>query len=244
MSEQSDAPQSYVDAAEETVSRLPASQPAPNSDQYSKPSSQRFLTKDKTVHQLLGGGRAADSALWRDKYLSIGTLVGSTVIWFLLEKSGYTFLTLLCNILMFGVVILFVWANVAALLHRNGPPVPQLSLSEDFVLSTASAVRIELNKALGVAQDVALGKDFKLFLKVIALLWVVSTVTSWFNFLTCIWIGILLLHVVPFVYDKYEDVIDHHARKAADMANVHYKKLDDAVLQRIPRAPAKEKKVL
>jgi hypothetical protein len=50
--------------------------------------------------------------------------------------------------------------------------------------------------------------------------------------------------VVPFVYDKYEDVIDHHARKAADMANVHYKRLDDAVLQRIPRAPAKEKKVL
>jgi hypothetical protein len=57
MSEQSDAAQSYVDAAEETVSRLPASQPAPNSDQYSKPVSQRFLTKDKTVHQLLGGGR-------------------------------------------------------------------------------------------------------------------------------------------------------------------------------------------
>jgi hypothetical protein len=156
------------------------------------------------------------------------------------------------------------------LVGRNGPPVPQLSLSEDFVLSTASAIRIELNKAMGVARDVALGKDFKLFLKVwifslnltavfviciqevmccdsmlvkaslvhvfvvscfrlhlelqnggavhakllffceleigvlkfesysinllvilqvIALLWVVSTVTSWFNFLTCIWIG-------------------------------------------------------
>ena len=56
--------------------------------------------------------------------------------------------------------------------------------------------------------------------------------------------GILLLHVVPFVYDKYEDVIDHHARTAADMANVQYKKLDDAVLSKIPRAPAKQKKVL
>jgi hypothetical protein len=242
MSEQSEAAQTYVDAAEDTLSKLPASQAAEYTS--NKPSSQRFLTKDKTVHQLLGGGRAADSALWKDKYLSAGTLVGSTAIWFLLEKSGYTFLTLLCNILMFGVVILFVWANVAALLHRNGPPVPQLSLSEDFVISTSSAVRIELNKALGVARDVALGKDFKLFLQVIALLWVVSTVTSWFNFLTCIWIGILLLHVVPFVYDKYEDVIDHHARNAADIANVQYKKLDDAVLSKIPRAPAKQKKVL
>lgn len=52
------------------------------------------------------------------------------------------------------------------LVCRNGPPVPQLSLSEDFVINTAAAVRIELNKALGVARDVALGKDFKLFLQV------------------------------------------------------------------------------
>lgn len=52
------------------------------------------------------------------------------------------------------------------LVGRNGPPVPQLSLSEDFVQSTAHAIRIELNKALGVARDVALGHDFKLFLKV------------------------------------------------------------------------------
>ncbi len=40
-------------------------------------------------------------------------------------------------------------------------------MSEDFVLSTASSVRLELNKALAIAHDVALGKDFKLFLKVL-----------------------------------------------------------------------------
>jgi hypothetical protein len=79
---------------------------------------------------------------------------------------------------------------------------------------------------------------------VVALLWVVSTVTSWFNFLTCIWIGVVFLHVVPFVYDTYEDVIDHHAKVAVDAVNVQYKKLDDAVLRKIPRAPAKEKKAL
>jgi hypothetical protein len=138
-------------------------------------------------------------------------------------------------------VVLFVWSNVAALLKRPGPPVPELSLSEDFVLSTASVFRNEVNKALSVARTVALGKDFKLFFIVIAFLYVVSTVTSWFNFLTCVWIGIVLLHVVPFIFDKYEDVIDHHARKAADTASVQYKKIDNAVLQKIPRAPAKKK---
>ncbi len=49
---------------------------------------------------------------------------------------------------------------------RPGPPVHDLSLSEDVVLSTASALRVELNKVLEVVQDVARGKDFKLFLKV------------------------------------------------------------------------------
>ncbi len=41
-----------------------------------------------------------------------------------------------------------------------------LTLSEDVMLSTASALRVELNKVLEVVQDVAQGKDFKLFLKV------------------------------------------------------------------------------
>lgn len=53
--------------------------------------------------------------------------------------------------------------------------------------------------------------------------------------------GIVLLHIVPFVYDKYEDVIDHHARKAAEVANTQYKKVDATVLSKIPRAPAKKK---
>jgi hypothetical protein len=56
--------------------------------------------------------------------------------------------------------------------------------------------------------------------------------------------GIVLLHIVPFVYDKYEDVIDHHARKAADVASYHYKNMDTTVLSKIPRAPAKQKKMM
>lgn len=245
-SEQSDVTHSQVesvmDTATQAVERMPATETAPSASKFGP--GNRFLTGDKNVHQILGGGKAADSFLWKDKYLSGGVLVLSTLTWFLLEKSGYTFLTLVSNILMFIVVILFVWANVAALLNRAGPPIPELSLSEDFVMRAARSLRTELNEVLVIARDVALGKDFKLFLKVVALLWVVSTITSWFNFLTCIWIGIVLLHVVPLVYDMYEDVIDHHAKQAVEAANVHYKKLDDAVLRKIPRAPAKEKKLL
>ncbi|XP_024392477.1 reticulon-like protein B10 [Physcomitrium patens] len=240
MSEQSDLTQSIPDSVMESVNKMPASQTAPTSE-YGP--SNRFLTKDKTVHQLLGGGLVADSALWRDRYLSGGTLGGSTLLWILLEKSGYTFLTLVCNILLFVVVILFVWSNVATLINRPGPPVPELSLSENFVMNTANLIRIEVNKALHIARTVALGKDFKLFLLVVASLYVVSIVGSWFNLLTCVWIGIVWFHVVPFIFDKYEDVIDHHAQKASEAASVQYRKLDDAILRKIPRAPSMKKRM-
>jgi hypothetical protein len=59
-----------------------------------------------------------------------------------------------------------IYKLIPCLFCRPGPPVPNLTLSEDAVLSTASVLRVELNKVLEVFQDVALGKDFKLFLKV------------------------------------------------------------------------------
>ena len=54
MSEQSDVTQNVPDPVAETVNRIPASDPAP-ARAYGP--GNRFLTKDKSVHQLLGGGR-------------------------------------------------------------------------------------------------------------------------------------------------------------------------------------------
>jgi len=62
---------------------------------------------------------AADVLLWRKKHLSIGLLVGATLAWILLEKTGYTVLSIVSNVTLFLVVILFVWSNVAALLNRS-----------------------------------------------------------------------------------------------------------------------------
>ncbi|KAH9566120.1 hypothetical protein CY35_04G113400 [Sphagnum magellanicum] len=229
-----------VAAVMNNAANIPANQPAP-ADKYA--STPRLFGRKQPVHQVLGGGTTADVLLWRKKHLSIGLLVGATLAWILLEKTGYTVLSIVSNVTLFLVVILFVWSNVAALLNRAPPPLPELSLSEDFVLSTASSVRLELNKALAIAHDVALGKDFKLFLKVIAVLWIVSTVASWFNLLTLIYICIVLALIVPFIYDKYEDVIDHHANRISEQAQAHYKKLDENVFSKIPKAPVKEKKI-
>ena len=60
MSEQSDVTQGVPDSMMDSVNSMPAAQTAPLS-QYGP--GNRFLTKDKTVHQLLGGGRGKANAL-------------------------------------------------------------------------------------------------------------------------------------------------------------------------------------
>ncbi|KAJ7296631.1 hypothetical protein O6H91_Y110400 [Diphasiastrum complanatum] len=147
------------------------------------------VSKRRSVHQILGGGKSADVLLWRQKRITGGVLVGATVAWFLFEVSGYTFISILSNALLLTTVILFVWANLASLLNRSPPPIPRLELSEEFVSRSASVLREELNKTFALAYDVAIGKDYRVFLKVVAVLWMLSKVGGWFSFLTLLYIA-------------------------------------------------------
>ncbi len=56
--------------------------------------------------------------------------------------------------------------------------------------------------------------------------------------------GVILAHTIPFIYDKYEDIIDHHVLRAGDEVQKHYNKFGAVVLSKIPRAPSNEKKGL
>jgi hypothetical protein len=184
----------------------------------------------------------ADILLWRHWPTTAGVLAVSTIAYVLFEWSGYTLLSLLSNVLLFLVVILFLWSNAAALLNRSPPPLPELSLSEEQVMSVAAVLRIELNKILAVAHDVALGKDFKLFIKVVIGLWLISTVGGWFSFLTLLYIGVVVSHTLPVLYETYEEEIEKYAKVAGNHAHTQYRKFDANVLSKIPRAPPKAKK--
>lgn len=60
-----------------------------------------------------------------------------------------------------------IWTYWGLFLCRPPPRIPELHLSEDMVINFASALRVEINKALAIAHDIALGKDLKVFLKVL-----------------------------------------------------------------------------
>ncbi|XP_073111615.1 reticulon-like protein B12 isoform X1 [Elaeis guineensis] len=97
-------------------------------------SSGRLFGRQRSVHQILGGGTIADVVLWRRRDVTVGILLGLLAAWLVFERSGYTLLSFVFNVLLLLISILFTWARAAAILNRmlqmNELPV------EDYVLSS------------------------------------------------------------------------------------------------------------
>ncbi|XP_027120077.1 reticulon-like protein B11 [Coffea arabica] len=195
-----------------------------------------------SVHQALGCGSVADVLMWRRWGTSVAVLVGSTTLWFLFERAGYNLLTFISNVILLLVVILFFWAKSASLLNRPLPPLPDLVVSEETVTKAADVTRGWINNVLLIARDIAIGGNLKLFVQVAAGLWLVSYIGSFFNFLSLLYIGVLLSLSLPFLYDKYQDQIDTKLVVAYDSVQVQYRKLDHKLLRKIPGMLNKEKK--
>lgn len=233
----------YVEnAVAENLDNLPASTPSDAVDKPPHPVKARLFNRERSLHDLFGGGKAADTLLWRDKFMAGGILAGATIVYFILEHSGYTLLSIISNLLLVTFGALFIWSNAAVFLNRSPPPLPDLHVSEEVASSLAVALRVEVNRALAVAHDIALGKDFKLFLKVMGVLWGLSVVGGWFHFLTLVYLAVLVSHTIPVVYDTYEDQIELYAKRGYEQAQKQYKKVDETVFSKVFNAFPKLRK--
>lgn len=202
----------------------------------------RLFGREKPVHKVLGGGKPADVFLWRNKKISAGVLGGATVIWVLFELLEYHLLTLVCHCLIVALAVLFLWSNASTFINKSPPRIPEVHIPEEPVLQLASALRLEINRALALLREIASGRDLKKFLSVIAALWVLSIVGSWCNFLTLFYIAFVLLHTVPVIYEKYEDRVDSFSEKAWAEIKKQYAVFDAKVLSKIPRSLKDKKK--
>ncbi|KAE9462388.1 hypothetical protein C3L33_05704, partial [Rhododendron williamsianum] len=193
-------------------------------------------------HVEISDSKAADIFLWRNKKISAGVLGAATAMWVLFELLEYHLLTLVCHLLILALAILFLWSNASKFINKSPPRIPEVHLPEEQFLEFASALRIEINRALVVLRDIASGRDLKKFVAVIAGLWVLSLLGSCCNFLTLFYIAFVLLHTVPVLYEKYEDQIDPLAEKAMMEIKKQYAVFDEKVLSKIPRGALKDKK--
>ncbi|KAL6629447.1 hypothetical protein ACP70R_029212 [Stipagrostis hirtigluma subsp. patula] len=207
-----------------------------------RPRGFRLFGEDKSVHKALGGGKTADLLLWKEKKISAAVIGGATVLWVLFEVVEYHFLTLISHVLIGALAILFLWSNATVFIKKSPPDVPEFQISEDLAVNIALALRADINRALGLLREIALGHDLMKFLGVIVGLWILSEIGSLCDFLTLIYVAVLMLHTVPILYHKYQDKLDNFAAKAHAELQKQYGVLDAKVLSKIPRAPPKDKK--
>ncbi|CAN4084598.1 unnamed protein product [Withania somnifera] len=194
----------------------------------------RLFGRQKPVHHILGGGKSADVLLWRNKKMSAGVLASVTAIWVLFEWLNYNFLTLLCFALVIGMIVQFLWKNVSGMINRSPAKVPRLVLCDDLFVSIAKSIGAEVNRALGFLQDVACGTNIKQFLVVVMSLWTAAIIGSWCNLMTVLYIGFVAAHVLPVLYERYDDQVDGFVYNALEQFRGHYQKLDRGVLSRLP----------
>lgn len=150
----------------------------------------------------------ADVLLWRNRTAAISVTAGATAFWILFNFVGYSVLSLIANSLLLLVSIIFFWAKAATLLNRPLPPIPNLEISNEVVEKVAERVRVWINRVLAVARDIGIGRNRRVFLRVILVLWVISYVGSLFSLYTLVYFGVVLLLTVPALYDKNQDHVD------------------------------------
>ncbi|XP_022923115.1 reticulon-like protein B16 [Cucurbita moschata] len=194
-----------------------------------------------SLHQSMGGGKAADVLLWKQRHVSFGIVVVATMFWLLIEHSGMPLLTISSDVLLVLVVLLFLRANFAALRHKPIQTLPQLVLSEEFVDSVAASFRAKINSALLMAHDITLGNDFKLFFRVVICLWLLSVLGSYLSFFTLAYIGTIISITVPALYNKYDKHVDRYFGMIFQEFRKHYKVMDESVFSRLPGSFSKHK---
>ncbi|KAL8525894.1 hypothetical protein ACS0TY_015212 [Phlomoides rotata] len=217
--------------------------------EFSDSSEEKFLNEDENqervhlfgrqnpVHTALGGGKPADVILWRNKQISAALLAGSTVIWLLFEWIGYRLIPFICHSLILSLASMFLWSNLSFYVHKSPLTFPVIQLPEDLCTKFALLLRDKCNETISIIWEVATGKDIKKFLSAILGLWFVSVVGSWFDFLTIVYIIFVMILTMPPLYEKHEDQVDSYALKTKAKLKKQYSKLDEKVLQKLPKVP-------
>ncbi|KAM0931694.1 hypothetical protein ACQ4PT_000159 [Festuca glaucescens] len=197
--------------------------------------------RHKSIHRLLGGGKAADVLLWKDRNLSAGVLAGATLIWFLFDVVEYNIVPLLCQIAIFTMLVIFIASNAAPLFDRDPPRIPKVVISEHAFREMALIIRYKLTNAVSLLYDIACGKDLKKFLLVVGSLLVLSVIGGSCSFTSLLYLGFLCALTLPVLYQRYEPEVDHLVARGGEDIKKFYEKIDANLLNKIPRGPVKTK---
>lgn len=201
----------------------------------------RLFDRQRSLHQIMGGGKAADVILWKRRRVTFGIIIIATVAWLIFEWTEIPLLSISSDVLLVVILIQFLRANYAVARNKQLKPLPELELSEEMVNSAAASFRVKINYMLLMAHDITLGKDFRLFFKVVVCLWLLSVIGSFFSFFTLAYVGTIISITLPALYSKYDEHIDKYAGLLHRKFSRQYRVVDENIISRIPRTTSKNK---
>ncbi|XP_071683176.1 reticulon-like protein B9 [Lolium perenne] len=195
----------------------------------------RLFGRERPLHAVLGGRKAADIILWRRKEVSASILGAATAAWGLFEVAEYHFLTLVCYAAMIAMVTFFLWTNASAFLNLPVPRIPEMVLSERTTRQVILGLHMRLNWFVHKLYNIACGQDLKMFILTAVSLYIGSVFASCFSSLTLLYIVVFCTMTVPALYERYEHEVDHLVAKGAHDFRTQVSRMDSGVLRKIPR---------
>ncbi|CAI9779237.1 unnamed protein product [Fraxinus pennsylvanica] len=127
--------------------------------------------------------------------------------------------------------------------NRPAPPLPHLYISEEITNDAATFIRNHINVLLRVSEDIALGRDSRMFVKVALSLLLISVIGSLTDFLTFIYTGLVTLLTVPALYERYEDHIDRYALTRYRYSQLLYVRFDAQFISKVQKWIVEKKKL-
>ncbi|KDP34007.1 hypothetical protein JCGZ_07578 [Jatropha curcas] len=162
------------------------------------------------AHRYLGGGRVADTLLWKDKKQTLMVLLILIAIYYNFITSQSTIITALSKLLLATLGFLFIHANLPERIFGytiEKIPVSYFHLSEEKSHQVALSVASSWNSAINVLKSLCKGNDWMLFLKVVVSLLTLSILGA-ISFQSLFVIGLPVAFLAFCLYEKNEEAID------------------------------------
>ncbi|KAL8229961.1 hypothetical protein R6Q57_014861 [Mikania cordata] len=198
----------------------------------------KMFGRERSLHATFGGGPVANILLWRNKSLSASILLGFTMIWYLFEIVEYTFVSLVCHVLILAMLMVFITYTASKFTDWDLPDIHEMTIQE----SVFRWLYRKLNYMLLRFYAISSGENLIEFFAVILALWMTSVIGNYFSSLNLLFFSVICLGTLPALYEEYENEVDHLIRKGRKDATKMLKKFDAEVLKKIPKGNVKEKK--
>ncbi|EEF40020.1 reticulon-like protein B13 [Ricinus communis] len=174
-----------------------------------------------------------DIVLWRRKKLSLLVLLVATVTWVLLDVYEFNFITVASWLAMLIVTSLFLYGNLVRLFRKEEPKISNWKISEETTTETAKSVRGMIEEGIRWMFHVSAESEWFIFARVVTVLWLLSYVGSFFDFLTLLYVGTVMGMSVPVIYVKNEEKIKRCEEWMKMKARRFYEMMDEKVFKQV-----------